>query len=164
MLLCGLFLIFLITDSSIAQPMTITDTGNAFATDVGMPVPPFAPGTLSGWDIHRVYLNYDVLNDRMGVEFDMYNPTGIFGDADGDDDPGNTSAPLASVGGSDNADLAGTESGVFLVDTNNDGQPEVAVGIHNAPVFFNHSTVPTGVLNWHPTKGQTTIRLRATGI
>ena len=81
--------------------------------DVGVPLS--APlGTISGWDVRDVYFDYDFDTDIMYVGIDCY---GICGDADGDGDPGSTSAWLTALGGVDQPDLDNTESVALRFDT-----------------------------------------------
>ena len=53
----------------------------------------------------------------------------IFGDADGDGDPGGSSAALAMVGGQDLADLSNSEYAFLLLDMNGDGIRDIGVGV-----------------------------------
>ncbi len=77
----------------------------------------------SGWDIAAVYLDYDVETDTLFAAYDCYF---ICGDADNDGDPSISSN--STYGGTDNADLGGTESFSLLFDTNVDGTYDVVVG------------------------------------
>lgn len=83
--------------------------------DVGVPAQLGA--VISGWDMKEVYFFYDSSADNMFVGVNCY---GICGDADGDGDPSNTSAELASIGGVDTANYGGSESFVLSIDTNLD--------------------------------------------
>jgi uncharacterized repeat protein (TIGR01451 family) len=123
-------------DFTAADVLFIPDPGG---DDVG--VPRQAPiGTISGWDIAGIYLDYDHLTDILYIGADCY---GICSDADGDGDPSRTSDWLARHGGTDTPDMDNTESFVFLIDTNNDYVPgsggdgyDVAVGIPgNADIY-----------------------------
>ena len=101
------------------------------ANDVGVP-PAFPAGTISGWDVQGLSFFYNVATDTLFVGIDCI---GVCGDADGDGDPGNTSAALAANGGVDLANYGGTESLALLIDTDNDFVPgvggdfEVVVGV-----------------------------------
>lgn len=99
--------------------------------DVGLPSQ-FPSGSISGWDINAVYLEYDYDSDILYVGIDCFV---ICGDADGDGDPGGTSPILASLQGVDHPDFGGTETIAFLIDTDNDfegltqGAFEVVIGV-----------------------------------
>jgi hypothetical protein len=117
-------------------PDTVAVTDPGGVGDVGVPIPPAPSGTVSGWDVAVLYLNYDHATDTLYVGVDTF---GICGDADGDGNPGGTSGWLAGLGGMDLADLSGTESFCLLIDTNNDyvsgiGGPgiDVVVGVNSA--------------------------------
>ena len=98
-----------------------------------IPMPTIAPaGTVSGWDIDAVYFYYDDSSDVMYVGFDFggaESPETICGDADGDGDPGRNSDWLSLFGGQDLPLLSGSETIVLLLDTNNDGDAEVTIGV-----------------------------------
>ena len=98
--------------------------------DVGLPGPPNSPYGVSGWDMVAIYLSYDHINDRMYVGFDFNGKIG--GDADGDGDPNGTSSWLAGFSGVDNPNLSGSESICMLIDTDNDGHANVAIGVNDA--------------------------------
>lgn len=93
--------------------------------DVGMPsgVP---PGTISGWDMSDLRLTYNVATDTLYVGINTY---GIAGDADGDGDPGGTSAWLAGRGGTDRPDLSGTERVCVFFDLDRNGTFDVIAGV-----------------------------------
>ena len=106
--------------------------------DVGVPMDPgqFPLGTISGWDVAAIYFDYDSSTDTMYVGIDCF---GICGDADGDGDPGHTSAILANMLGTDMPDLLGTETIAMAIDTDNDdlyeeGEPVVGVGSFFLPI------------------------------
>ncbi|MEZ4622300.1 MAG: hypothetical protein R2867_43270 [Caldilineaceae bacterium] len=108
--------------------------------DVGLPAPDFPAGSVSGWDIQTVYLEYDPATDILYVGIDCVV---ICGDADGDGDP-NVTGPIlgkpvsdGGLGGQDAADWGRGESFGLLIDTNNDfdgtnGNFEVVVGVRNS--------------------------------
>ncbi len=108
--------------------------------DVGLPAPDFPAGSVSGWDISAVYLEYDPAADILYVGIDCVV---ICGDADGDGDPDVTGPilgkPVSSggLGGQDVADWGRGEAFGLLIDTNNDfdgtnGDFEVVVGVRNS--------------------------------
>jgi hypothetical protein len=123
--------------SSIASAQSVTFTGDAavdFAgatvvadpggsNDVG--VPSVLAGSIPGWEIIDVGIAYDESTDMLKVGI---NVVGIFGDADGNGDPGTSSAALLINGGTDNPDLGGTESFTFALDLDNDGNADVISG------------------------------------
>ncbi|MCB0086662.1 MAG: hypothetical protein KDE54_02020, partial [Caldilineaceae bacterium] len=111
--------------------VTIEDLTN----DVGIPAPDFPPGSMTGWDMRAIYLEYDPATDTMYVGVDCVV---ICGDADNDGDP-NTTGPIlgqpaseGGLGGTDVADWGSGESFGLIFDTNDDGTFEVVVGIKNS--------------------------------
>lgn len=100
--------------------------------DVGLPGA-FPQGTISGFDMQALYLEYDAATDTMYVGIDCFT---ICGDADGDGDPSGTSAILTGLGGKDVADFGPGESFGLLIDTDNDyttssGDFDVVVGVRD---------------------------------
>jgi hypothetical protein len=93
--------------------------------DVGLPLNA-PPGTVSGWDMVDLRLAYDAAADTLYVGINTY---GIAGDADGDGNPGVTSAWLAKNQGADNADLGSTETIAVYFDFNQDGTFDVIAGV-----------------------------------
>ena len=93
--------------------------------DVGVPTA-LPPGTISGWDIDHIDLFYDAPTDTLYVGLAFY---GICSDADGDGDPGRTSAGLAFLGGTDAPDLGPTESLAFFLDIDEDGTFDLITGV-----------------------------------
>lgn len=74
----------------------------------------FPAGTISGFDVDQICLLYNEPDDTLFVGIVTFNlaSTGLpipFGDADGDGDPGATSAALAAEGGADFPNLADEE-------------------------------------------------------
>jgi hypothetical protein len=106
-------------------PLTIAVPDFAGVGDVGIPNN-FPPGTISGWDLEDLRFYYDLENDVMYVGM---NFAGIAGDADGDGDPGHTSAALGQNGGIDFPDFGDSESFFVSFDTNRDGLADVLVGV-----------------------------------
>lgn len=104
-----------------AGATVVVDPGGS--SDVGIPA--VLAGSVSGWEIIDVGLAYDEATDMLKVGI---NVAGIFGDADGDGDPGGSSAALLINGGVDNPSLSGTESFTFALDLNDDGQADVISG------------------------------------
>jgi len=95
--------------------LTIPDAGGV--GDVGLPNT--APsGIVSGWDMVDLRLTYDAGTDTLYVGINTF---GIAGDADGDGNPGGTSAWLASQGGADLPDLGATETIAVFFDLDKDG-------------------------------------------
>jgi hypothetical protein len=67
----------------------------------------------SGWDINRVYFQYDDLADDLLIAVECF---GVCGDADGDGDEGRTSENLHTLGGKDLHDLTESEGFAMLLD------------------------------------------------
>ncbi|MEZ4662260.1 MAG: hypothetical protein R2911_32315 [Caldilineaceae bacterium] len=137
-----------------ADVVTITDLTN----DVGIPAPDFPPGSVSGWDMRAIYLEYDAATDTLYVGVDCVV---ICGDADNDGDP-NTTGPIlgkpaseGGLGGADVADWGSGESFGLIFDTNNDGAFEVVVGVKNSQDISTF-----GAYNF---SGRTGTQLRNTG-
>jgi LPXTG-site transpeptidase (sortase) family protein len=100
--------------------------------DVGLPSA-FPAGTISGFDMQALYLEYDAATDTMYVGIDCFT---ICGDTDGDGDPGGTSDILAGFGGEDIPDFGPGESFGLLIDTDNDYTPtggdfDVVIGVRD---------------------------------
>lgn len=100
--------------------------------DVGLPRA-FPAGTISGFDMRALYLDYDAATDTMYVGIDCFT---ICGDTDGDGDPGGTSDILARLGGKDIPDFGPGESFGLLIDTDNDYTPsggdfDVVIGVRD---------------------------------
>ena len=96
-----------------------------------VPLPNNAPpGTISGWDMKELRLYYDAASDAMYIGINVGNNSStILGDADGNGDPGGTSAWLALNGGVDLPNLEGTETAAVYFDLNQDGAWDVIAGI-----------------------------------
>ncbi len=118
-----------------SDTIMIADPGGV--GDVG--VPDGAPaGTVSGWDLAAIYLDYDYSSDVLSIGLDC---AGICGDADGDGDPGRWSMP-PQLSGNDLPAIGPLEAAVILIDTNNDfrmypsgvsaGDFEIAIGVNDA--------------------------------
>lgn len=137
MRMLGLTAIVLLTVASIATAQSVAFTGDVLAdfpadklmidpggADVGMP--PNLAGNISGWDIRHIAVSYDEQSDVLFVGLDF---NGIAGDADGDGDPGNSSAPLLVNGGVDLPDMFGSEGFAFAMDLNDDGLLDFVAGL-----------------------------------
>lgn len=83
-------------------------------------------GCISGWDIEEVRLCYDALTDTLYVGVAAF---GIFGDADGDGDPGGSSPALLGEPGVDAPDLGEGETFYAAVDVNQDMRLDVVAGV-----------------------------------
>jgi hypothetical protein len=106
--------------------LTIPDPGGV--GDVGLPAN--APnGTISGWDMMDLRLTYNATTDILYVGINTF---GICGDADGDGNPGGTSAWLAAGLGTDTPNLSGTESIAVYFDLNQDGTFDVVAGVSDS--------------------------------
>ena len=108
-----------------ADPAAVEIVDLPFILDVGLPLQARA-STISGWDMRAVWLHYDHLVDRLYVGIETF---GIGGDADGDGAPGGSSAWLVGNGGLDWPHMAGSESVSMMIDTNEDGVPDVIAGV-----------------------------------
>ena len=104
--------------------LTVTDP----VGDVGLPANK-PNGAVSGWDMVDLRLTYNATTDTLYVGINTF---GIAGDADGDGDPGRTSAWLAADGGVDLPDLGGTESIAVYFDLNKDGTFDIIAGISSS--------------------------------
>jgi uncharacterized repeat protein (TIGR02543 family) len=103
--------------------------------DVGLP--PNAPGGIfSGWDITDLRLTYDGATDTMRVRINVGT---ILGDADGDGNPGVTSAWLAANGGFDIPSLGSSEAAAVFFDLNQDGDYDVIAGISGSTDYSGFS-------------------------
>lgn len=121
-------MLIIIPVMSFAQIFRVSDP----AKDVGMPaiITSLTAGdVVSGWDMTGAEFSYDAGNDVMTVSVDF---SGICGDADGDGNPGSTAQSITDIVGQDLPDLGGSESVVLLIDTDNDGNADVAVGVNSA--------------------------------
>lgn len=101
--------------------VVVTDPGGQ---DVPIPSPPFDGP--SGYDIDDVRFYYDRATDTLYVGINTFT---ISGDADNDGDPNSTSPELAEEEGRDEIDFASTESFGVILDTDNDGDGDVVVGV-----------------------------------
>ena len=145
-------------DFDFPETITVEDPGNIAneGRDVFIEDPPAPAGTSSGWDIKTIYFNYNQSADIMYVGFHIYTDpdyTGsrtICGDADCDNNPGRTSDWLRKMQGRDFPDLQETESIVLLIDTDNDGQAQVAIGINQSTNLTNLKTF--AAYKWNGTK------------
>ncbi|MEZ6195142.1 MAG: hypothetical protein R3F20_05345 [Planctomycetota bacterium] len=124
----------LLAPAAVSQSVTFTgDAAADFAGAILIPdpsgidvgIPSALMGITSGWEILNLGVAYDESVDMLKVGFDV---AGIFGDADGNGDPGTSSPALLINGGTDNPNLAGTESFTVALDLNNDGTADVICG------------------------------------
>lgn len=100
--------------------------------DVGVPGN-LGVGAVSGWDVKAVCFSYDPATKKLHIGIQTYddasgNPV-IFGDADGDGDPSSAGVPLQNNGGSDLADLSGSEYVTLAIDFNGDDAPDLVAGV-----------------------------------
>jgi hypothetical protein len=103
--------------------LTIPDPGGVGDVGLGAGAP---PGTVSGWDMADLRLAYNATTDTLYVGI---NTPRIAGDADGDGNPGVTSAWLLANGGNDTPNLSGTETIAVYFDLNKDGTYDVIAGV-----------------------------------
>ncbi len=123
------------------------------AGDVGLPAALI--GEISGWDVNQICLLYSQPSDTLFVGIRTFDDAGIptiFGDADGDGDPGGTSAGLAASSGLDYPNLSVAEffGLVFDFDAvagNLGDTPEIVAGSsvgRQLPAGFRVSEVTPG--------------------
>jgi hypothetical protein len=99
-----------------------------------------ANGWVSGWAINNVQMTYSSANDTMYVGLAGFkNSSGqsaIFGDADGNGDPGGASKQMAAMGGIDSPNLGGDKSVAIAFapyNTSNPGVPGTPTLIAGIP-------------------------------
>ncbi len=119
-------------------------------TDLG--VESFIPanGWVSGWAVKGIEMSYSASNDTMYVGLDGFkNASGnyaIFGDADGNGNPGGASTQMSAVGGVDPASMGGDKSialAIAAYNPSNPGQPGAAQIIAGIPA--DKSLAGTGI-------------------
>lgn len=108
---------------------------------------------ISGFDVDQLCLAYNGSDDILYVGIKTFDDTATgdpipFGDADGDGDPGNTSAALAGEAGEDLPNLEDEEYFSFIIDFDNDltSTPNAIAGISaelSAPNGFVVSEIAT---------------------
>jgi len=104
-------------------------------TDVGVPAT-FPVGSISGWDVERICFLYNRPLDTLFVgvrTFDVGDVPVIFGDADGDGNPGGSRPELITAGGQDFPNLSVEEYFALILDFDADvsnlgDTPEVVAG------------------------------------
>jgi hypothetical protein len=106
-------------------------------------------GTVSGWDVTELRFAWNSVTDTLyvgiGMPMNAFAPPEhvIFGDADGDGNPGGTSAWLVSLGGTDIAGFGSSEYfGVFF-DPDLDGVYEYVVGVPSGGDFASFGLYST---------------------
>jgi hypothetical protein len=109
-----------------------------------------ANGWVSGWAVKNVEMSYNPTTDNMAVGLAGFkNSSGqyaIFGDADGNGDPGATSPQMKAMGGMDTANLGGDKSVAVAFAPFNPsapGQPGTPVMIAGVP--SNKTMAGTGI-------------------
>ena len=84
------------------------------ASDIGEAPFITANGWVSGWAVNNVEMSYNAVSNTMYVGLDSFtNASGqraIFGDADGNGNPGGASPQMAAMGGLDPANMGGDKS------------------------------------------------------
>lgn len=105
---------FVENDFSKSDPSVKVINVNAKATDVGPSAFMVQNGWVSGWAVKDIRLSYNQSTDTLSVGVNAFkNGAGhpaIFGDADGNGDPGGASPQMVKAGGIDNASLGGHKS------------------------------------------------------
>ena len=99
---------------------------------------PFIPanGWVSGWAVNSVQMSYATSNDTLYVGLDSFknasNQYAIFGDADGNGNPGAASPQMAAAGGIDSANMGGDKSVAVAFAAYNPATP----GVPGSPVII----------------------------
>jgi hypothetical protein len=79
-------------------------------------------GEVSGWAVKDIRTSYDAASDTLSVGFNGFSNSkgvpAIFGDADGNGNPGVTSAQMAAAGGVNTANLGGDKSFALAIAPN----------------------------------------------
>lgn len=86
--------------------------------DVGVPAT-FPAGSISGWDVQKICFLYDKPADTLFVGIRTFDNAGgsvIFGDADGDGNPGGSRPELIAAGGQDFPNLSVEEYFALIFD------------------------------------------------
>ncbi|HSA60378.1 MAG TPA: hypothetical protein VLJ37_11930 [bacterium] len=144
------FLTLLLIVFSVSTAQAVTFTGNVDAdfppeacfadnatTDVGVPAT-FPAGVISGWDVDRICFLYNRPSDTLYVGIRTFDNGGvpvIFGDADGDGNPGGSRPELIAAGGQDFPNLSVEEYFALILDFDAGGlsdlgdTPEVVAGV-----------------------------------
>jgi hypothetical protein len=143
------FLVVVVSRPALAGPITFTGnvqqdfsapnvTGNINSSPVTVMNNPLdvgeasfipANGWVSGWAINNVQLSYNSTNDTMYVGLAGFkNASGqyaIFGDADGNGDPGAASKQMTAMGGIDTANMGGDKAVAVALAPYNPTNPNV---------------------------------------
>jgi hypothetical protein len=130
-----LSLVLLVSGTAMALPYTGDVTADfgavAFvetldaAGDVGLPLN--APGgTVSGWDVERILINWDQAGNQLDVGIEFF---GIGGDVDGNGFDGLPTPWLTANGGLDLPNLEMTESICVAFDFDQDGAYDAIAGV-----------------------------------
>jgi hypothetical protein len=114
--------------------------------DVGLPANK-PNGTISGWDMVDLRLTYNATTDTLYVGINTF---GIAGDADGNGDPGGTSAWLAANGGTDVANLGGTETIAVYFDLDKNGTFDVIAGVSGSTNVSGFTVANFAGSPWYP--------------
>jgi len=132
-----------------------TDFGTNLCTDdpngqnIALPGT-FPVGSISGFDVSQICLIYNQTNDVLLIGLGTFENTSgdpiIFGDADGDGDPGSAGASLLAEGGDDTPDMEDVEYVSVIFDFDGDflTTPEAITGIsaeRSAPDGFRVTEV-----------------------
>jgi hypothetical protein len=124
--------------------LTIPDPGGV--GDVGLPANK-PNGTVSGWDMVDLRLTYNAATDTLYVGINTY---GIAGDADGNGDPGGTSTWLAANGGTDVANVGGTETIAVFFDLDKNGTFDVIAGVSGSTNITGFTVANFSGSPWYP--------------
>ena len=93
-----------------------------------------ANGWVSGWAVNNVQMSYNTANDTMYVGLAGFkNASGqyaIFGDADGNGNPGGASPQMAAMGGIDSANMGGDKAVAVAFAPYNSTNPDCSGHAH----------------------------------
>ncbi|MBI5298672.1 MAG: OmpA family protein [Deltaproteobacteria bacterium] len=99
----------------------------------------------SGFDIQSFCFSYDPGNDTLYIGIQTFNDSSgrpvIFGDAEGDGDPGSADATLQGLGGQDLPNLSGSEFITLAIDFNRDGATDLVVGVNTGNKLADFAVV-----------------------
>jgi hypothetical protein len=155
---------FVANDFSASNPnVNITPVSNSPLT-VGPAQYIVNAGQVSGWAVQDIRTSYDTASDTLYVGFAGFNNSkgvpAIFGDADGNGNPGVTGAQMAAAGGVNTAHLGGDKSFALAVapslasNSTLPGTPAIIAGIPADKTFAGPGTDGFTVASYvNPTLG-----------
>lgn len=125
-----------------------------------------ANGWVSGWAISSVQMSYDTSNNTMYVGLSSFKESGlgnqyaIFGDADGNGNPGGASAQMQAAGGVDSPNMGGDKSVAMAFAAYNSlsptqpGNPVAIAGIPAEKTLAGTGTDGFTVAHYNGTTGE----------